>query len=103
MMSSRQRLQKTIDVLGLYPNIIREHGSVQAVDEMRKHLKFSAGDGFTYYPPVESESPRLAQKVFAPFVDDFLEEERSAAVRGRDLTGAVLDHGNADEGLPLSA
>src|SRR5579872_7399454 len=86
MVSSRQRLQKTIESYGLYPSMVSQHGYVDTVDEMRKHIKFTAREGYTFHMSFESESRDLAQKVLAGFVDGLIEDD--AVGRKREAESA---------------
>jgi uncharacterized protein involved in exopolysaccharide biosynthesis len=66
MLVSRHRLRKAIEEFTLYPEIVAQHGYVDAVDEMRKQLKFSAHDGYTFRLSYDSESREQAQNVSIP-------------------------------------
>ncbi|HEY2902823.1 MAG TPA: hypothetical protein VGL59_19735, partial [Polyangia bacterium] len=91
MMMSRQRLQKTIEQFGLYPGIVSQHSYVDAVDEMRKHLKFTAREGYTYHMSFESDSREQAQKVLAAFVDGLIDEDAVSRKREAESTKTFLD------------
>jgi uncharacterized protein involved in exopolysaccharide biosynthesis len=91
MMTSRQRLQKMIEAFSLYPGIVKEHTYVEAVDEMQKHLKFTAREGFTFHLSFEYDSRETAQKVLAAFVDSLIEDDMIARKREAESTKTFLD------------
>jgi uncharacterized protein involved in exopolysaccharide biosynthesis len=91
MLASRQRLQKAIEEFKLYPEIVAQHGYVDAVDEMRKQLKYTARDGYTFHLSYESESRELAQNVLASLASGIIEEDTLSRRRDAESTKAFLD------------
>jgi uncharacterized protein involved in exopolysaccharide biosynthesis len=91
MMMSRQRLQKAIEDFALYPSIVSQHGYVDAVDEMRKHLKFTARDGYTFHLSYEADSRDQAQKVLASLANGLIDEDSVTRRREAESTKTFLD------------
>src|SRR5258708_5540251 len=86
LMTSRQRLQKTIEAFNLYPGIVSHSSYVDAVDEQRKHLKVMARDWYTFHLSFEAQSRDLSQKVLASFVNGLIGDDAVSRQREADPT-----------------
>lgn len=91
MLLSRQRLQKAIEDFNLYPAIVSEHGHVEAVDEMKRYLKFSARDGYTYNISFIADSRDGAQKALAGLAKGIVDEDAAARRREAESAKKFLD------------
>jgi uncharacterized protein involved in exopolysaccharide biosynthesis len=65
MATSRTLLEKVIDEFQLYPDVIREHGRVDAVEKFREKLEFRAPGGDTFSIGFIGNSPEQARAVTA--------------------------------------
>src|ERR1019366_765092 len=50
---------------GMYPDVRRQYGPVDAVDELRKHIQFKAPGGNTFRIAFDGDSAQQAQRVTA--------------------------------------
>ena len=66
---SRTRLEQIIKEHRLYLTIIDQHGMVDAVEEMRKHIGFRVQDGGTFALSFEGSDPERVQAVTAKLAD----------------------------------
>ncbi|HET6284332.1 MAG TPA: Wzz/FepE/Etk N-terminal domain-containing protein [Polyangia bacterium] len=101
MLTSRSRLEKMINDFKLYPETVNEHGLVEAVDEMKRYLKFSARDGYTYNIAFTADSREAAQHVLATLAKSVVEEDTASRRREADAAKKFLDveKARADEEL----
>jgi uncharacterized protein involved in exopolysaccharide biosynthesis len=88
---SRTRLQKIIDEYHLYPALVDERGYVEAVNEMRKNIAFTAKDGETFGLSYSGTDPTLVQKLTARLAHDLLEEQSRTRLEAAGDTKEFLD------------
>jgi hypothetical protein len=91
MVLSRTRLERVIDQFKLYPEIVREFGYVDAVDEMRKHISFNAKDGDTFGLSFEGEDASRVQQVTARLAEELLADNSKSRVEQAGATKEFLD------------
>jgi uncharacterized protein involved in exopolysaccharide biosynthesis len=91
MVLSRTRLERIIDHFKLYPQLVNDRGNVDAVDEMRKHISFSAKDVVTFGLGFEGEDPVCVQKVTAQLAEELLEDNSKSRVEQAGVTKGFLD------------
>ena len=65
ILTSRQLLERVLDEFNLYPDVRRQYGPVDAVDELRKHIQFKAPGGNTFRIAFDGDSPGEAERVTA--------------------------------------
>lgn len=76
MLFTRARLSMLIKEFNLYPDKVAEAGMPDAIEEIRKHLKFESSGGDTFRITFEDESPLKAQAVTARASEMLLEVHR---------------------------
>jgi uncharacterized protein involved in exopolysaccharide biosynthesis len=89
ILMSRQLLGRVRDDFGLYPEVRRQYGPVDAVDELRKHIQFKAPGGNTFRIAFDGDSAQQAQRVTARLaelvIDSDSELRSSQALLTRDF------------------
>ncbi len=88
---SRVILEPLITELDLYPKIVERRGLVDAVDEMRKHVKFRAREGDTFEIAFESNTPHRAQEVTRRLADRIVQEASSRRAEQAKTLKEFLD------------
>lgn len=88
---SRAVLEPLITELQLYPKIIARRGLVDAVDEMRKHVRFRAREGDTFEIAFESDTARGAQEVAKRLADRIVQEASSRRAEQAKTLKEFLD------------
>jgi uncharacterized protein involved in exopolysaccharide biosynthesis len=91
MVLSRTSLQKIIDEFHLYPVIMERSGYVDAVNEMRKNIAFSAKDGETFGLSFTGPEPVLVQKLTARLAQELLAEHSKSRLEQAGETLEFLD------------
>ncbi len=76
MLFTRARLNALIKEFNLYPDMLARAGMHDAVEEMRKHLKFETSGGDAFRITFEDESPQRAQAVTSRASELLLEMHR---------------------------
>jgi hypothetical protein len=89
MVTSRTRLEGLIKSMKLYPGIVENRGMVEAIDEMRRHLKVSLREGYTMQVSYDVDSRDLAKEVLDRLLASVIEEDSQQQSR------------EANEGLKL--
>lgn len=75
ILTSRPQLGQAVEQFGLYPEIRRTEGQVDAVDELRKHLQFRALGGDTFKIAFEGSSPEEVQNVTSRLAELVIAED----------------------------
>jgi len=75
ILTSRPQLGRAVEQFDLYPEIRRTLGSVDAVDELRKHVNFRALGGDTFKIAFEGSSPEEARNVTSRLAELVIEED----------------------------
>jgi polysaccharide biosynthesis transport protein len=86
MLFTRARLSVLIKEFNLYPDKVAEAGMPDAIDEIRKHLKFESSGGDAFRITFEDESPLQAQAVTARAAEMLLDVHRQ--LRTQDVVKA---------------
>ncbi|HXT94788.1 MAG TPA: hypothetical protein VN853_00705 [Polyangia bacterium] len=92
MVTSRQRIEKLIKDMKLYRGVVDKRGMVEAIDEMRKHLKVSSGEGFSYRISYDGDGRDLTRDALESLLDDVITEDRQRHTRQVEETQRFLDH-----------
>lgn len=92
LLFSRPNLERVVVAFGLYPDVRRKFGMVDAIEELKKHIDFRAPGGDTFSIAFEGSSPDEAQRVTAELarlvIDGDAELRKSQAQVALDfLTG----------------
>jgi uncharacterized protein involved in exopolysaccharide biosynthesis len=74
MLLARTRLQKVVEELNLYPGIVESEGTLEAVEELRKHIDFKAKEGDTFHIQYDGEDPATAYAVVSRLADGLVDE-----------------------------
>lgn len=89
LLLARSRLEGIVARFGLYPQIVERRGTVDAVEEMRKHVGFRSRDSDTFVISFQSQDRELAQKVTAALaqsmIDEFVRDNVDTARAARDF------------------
>jgi uncharacterized protein involved in exopolysaccharide biosynthesis len=101
MFSSRQRLEAIIKEMKLYPKIVDRLGYVDAVEEMRAHIKVGLRESLTFRISFDGDDRDRAQKVLTALVNSVVEEDIERRKREAEGAKNFLDteRKNADEDL----
>lgn len=101
MVTSRQRLEVLIKEMNLYPGIIDQRGTVEAIEEMRKHLKVTGREGYNYRVSYDADKRELAQSVLDRLLKQVIDEDNQRRVKEAEDAKAFLDNErkNAEEDL----
>jgi uncharacterized protein involved in exopolysaccharide biosynthesis len=91
MALSRLRLQQIIDEYKLYPDIMAERGTVDAVDEMRSHIAFRVKDGDTFGLSFEGDDPARVQSITARLGVALIDENSKNRAEQAEATREMLD------------
>jgi capsular polysaccharide biosynthesis protein len=75
IVTSRPQLGRAVEQFDLYPEIRKNLGAVDAVDELRKHVQFKALGGDTFKIAFEGASPLEAQRVTSRLAELVIEED----------------------------
>jgi hypothetical protein len=65
LLFSRPNLERVVTAFGLYPEVRRKFGMVDAIEELKKHIDFRAPGGDTFSIAFEGRSPDEVQRVTA--------------------------------------
>ena len=88
---SRQRLEGAIKEMNLYHATVERHSLAEAIDEMTKHVTFSAREGFTYRIAFDGAGRDVAQQVLTWLVKSVIDEDTNRRIKEADETKAFLD------------
>jgi capsular polysaccharide biosynthesis protein len=91
ILTSRAELRKIVDQFGLYPGIVHEHGSGDAVEELRHHIEFKAPGGDTFSIAFEGASPAEAKKVTERLAQIVIEQDASLRKKQALVTRDFLE------------
>jgi hypothetical protein len=82
---ARPRLKQLIDENGLYGEVVKKQGYVEATDQMRQRIAFRYREGDTFDLTFEAAEPAVAQRVTAQLAASLVEEvTRGRAVRAEE-------------------
>jgi uncharacterized protein involved in exopolysaccharide biosynthesis len=91
MLRTRRRFEKTIQELGLYPDVVREQGMPAAVELMRRDVDFRAhGTGSTFVIRYRSDTAQRAQKVTAALADGLIADDTRLRIEEASTTTSFL-------------
>ena len=88
---SRQRLEGAIKEMNLYRATVERHSLAEAIDEMTKHITFSAREGFTYRVAFDGAGRDVAQQVLTWLVKSVIDEDTKRRIKEADETKGFLD------------
>jgi succinoglycan biosynthesis transport protein ExoP len=91
MMTSHSRLESLIKDMGLYKKVLDKKGMADAVEEMRKHLKISNREGYTYRVSYDGESRDLAKSVLERLTASVIDEDAKRRTQEAEDTKRFLD------------
>ncbi len=91
MITSRQRLGTIIKDMGLYRKIVDKRGLVEAIDEMRRHLKITTGDGYSYRVAYDGESREVAKDALEKLLDGVIADDHQRQARQTDEARRFLE------------
>jgi uncharacterized protein involved in exopolysaccharide biosynthesis len=91
MVLSRTSLAKLIDEFHLYAAIVDRSGYVDAVNEMRKNIAFSAKDGETFGLSFTGTEPIMVQKMTARLAQELLSEHSKSRLEQAGETREFID------------
>jgi len=106
--TSRQRLQRLIEEMNLYPKIVDKLGMVEAVEVMQKAIIFGNDrEGATSRISFDYENRQLAKEVLEALVNGVIAEDTERRKREADDTRRFLDterkHADEEVGVKESA
>ena len=101
MLNSRQRLESLIKEMKLYKRVLDQRGQVEAVEEMRRRIKLSNREGYTYRVSYDGESRDLAKDVLTRLTTSVVEEDNKRRNQEAEEARRFLDaeRKQADEDL----
>ena len=101
MLNSRQRLESLIKEMKLYKRVLDQRGLVEAVEEMRRRIKLSNREGYTYRVSYDGESRDLAKDVLTRLTTSVVEEDNKRRNQDAEEARRFLDaeRKQADEDL----
>lgn len=89
LLLARSRLEKVIQDLGLYDDVVERFGMLDAVEEMRTQIGFRARDSDMFVISFQSQDRDLAQRVTAylaeSMIDEFVRDNVNRARIARDF------------------
>jgi protein tyrosine kinase modulator len=91
ILTSRAELRKIVDQFGLYSGIVHEHGSGDAVEELRHHVEFKAPGGDTFSIAFEGASPQEAKQVTERLAQIVIEQDASLRKKQALVTRDFLE------------
>src|SRR5262245_10552232 len=91
MVTSRQRLEKLIKEMKLYPSVVARRGLIEAIEEMRKGLGVGVREGFTFRVSYDSDSRDLAQQVLTRLVQSVVDDDTKRRARDAEQAKLFLD------------
>ena len=91
ILTSRAELRKIVDQFGLYPGIVHEHGSGDAVEELRHHVEFKAPGGDTFSIGFEGATPQEAKRVTERLAQIVIEQDASLRKKQALVTRDFLE------------
>jgi uncharacterized protein involved in exopolysaccharide biosynthesis len=90
MLLARPMLTRVLNEHGLYQDVLRKEGVVDAIDEFREDLSFRAPGGETYTLAYKAKSPEKAQKVTSRLAELLIAEDGRARRAQARLTRDFL-------------
>ena len=101
MLTSRQRLESLIQEMKLYHRLLEQRGLVEAVEEMRRRIKISNREGYTFRVSFDGESRDLAKDVLTRLTTSVVEEDSKRRSQEAEDARRFLDaeRKQADEDL----
>jgi uncharacterized protein involved in exopolysaccharide biosynthesis len=75
LLMSRPKLERVVAEFGLYPEVRRDLGAAETVEELKKHVDFRAPGGDTFSIAFVGRSPIEAQKVTARLAGLVIEQD----------------------------
>jgi uncharacterized protein involved in exopolysaccharide biosynthesis len=88
---SRPNLKRVIRKFGLYPDLIAKNRSVDAVEKMRKAVRFSVRPGDTIHISFTGETPKQVQQVTAFLAERLIEEDMRLRNEQATNTGKFIN------------
>jgi capsular polysaccharide biosynthesis protein len=73
---ARNRLQKVVEELGLYPKMVKEGRLAEAIEELHQAVTFKINEGDTYVIGATGDSPEEAQQITAKLTDTLIDENQ---------------------------
>lgn len=90
MLMARPMLTRVLNQHGLYQDVLRKEGVVDAIEDFREDLSFRAPGGETYTLAYKAKSPEQAQKVTAQLAELLIAEDGKARRAQARLTRDFL-------------
>ena len=90
MLLARPMLTRVLNQHGLYQDVLRKEGLVDAIEDFREDLSFRAPGGETYTLSYKAKSPEQAQKVTAQLAELLIAEDGKARRAQARLTRDFL-------------
>jgi uncharacterized protein involved in exopolysaccharide biosynthesis len=90
MLMARPMLTRVLNQHGLYQDVLRKEGLVDAIEDFREDLSFRAPGGETYTLAYKAKSPEQAQKVTAQLAELLIAEDGKARRAQARLTRDFL-------------
>jgi len=75
ILTSRAELSNVVSEFKLYPMLVKEHGVVDAVEELRRHVEFKAPGGDTFSIAFEGSTPEEAKLVTTRLAEAVIEQD----------------------------
>jgi hypothetical protein len=91
MLMSRQRLDAVIKEMNLYRSLLERRGSIETIEEMRKHIAISNRDGFTYRVSYDGESRDLTKSVLERLTSGVVADDANRRKQEADDAKKFLD------------
>lgn len=91
MIMARPLLQKVIEELDLYQDVIEDEGMTAAVEEMRLAIQFGTRGGGTFMISYRGSTPEEAQAVTAKIADLLITWEKELQLERASMTKDFLD------------
>jgi len=88
---SRKRLESLIREMKLYPAVVEHRGMVEAIDEMRTHIGFSAREGSTFKVSFDANDKETAQAVTNRLCQSLIGEDTKARQEEASATKKLIE------------
>jgi hypothetical protein len=91
MLTSRERLQRLIEEMHLYPTVVTERGLTDAVDEMRSDVHLSVRGATTFDVSYDADDGDRARAVLKRLVDSVIDEDTQRRQHEVETARRTLD------------
>lgn len=91
ILTSRAELAKIVNEYKLYPETVKEHGVVDAVEDLRHHIEFKAPGGDTFSIAFEGSTPEEAKLVTSRLADTVIEQDATLRKKQAVVTRDFLE------------